>query len=129
MENEVHEPQLELFKTEKNNGKVDLTSTFADNMKLPIHRWYRYTAGFSGPWVRELISTENGQNVLDPFGGSGTVMLESEFAGINSIGIEAHPYVFRIAKAKLSWKIDPQEFKDSARKLLSQAKEKNITKS
>jgi DNA modification methylase len=129
MENEVQEPQLELFKIEKINGKVDLTSTFADNMKLPIHRWYRYTAGFSGPWVRELIDKENGQNVLDPFGGSGTVMLEGEFAGINTIGIEAHPYVYRIAKAKLSWQIDSQEFKNSARNLLSHAKEKKITKS
>ena len=129
MENEVQEPQLELFKTEtKNNGKADLTSTFADNMKLPIHRWYRYTAGFSGPWVRELIESENGQNVLDPFGGSGTVMLEGEYAGINSIGIEAHPYVYRIAKAKLSWQIDPQDFKESAKQLLEKAKSKKIEK-
>ena len=118
MENEVKEPQLELFKTDINNGKADLTSTFADNMKLPIHRWYRYTTGFSGPWVRELIESKNGQNVLDPFSGSGTVLLESEFAGINSIGIEAHPYVYRIAKAKLSWRIEVKDFKEAAKQLL-----------
>ena len=111
MENQVQEVQLELFKIEPNKSKVDLSTTFANNMKLPIHKWYRYTAGFSAVWVRELIEKENGQNVLDPFGGSGTVMIEGEFAGINSIGIEAHPYIYRIANAKLSWQIDINDFK------------------
>ena len=129
MENEVNEPQLELFSIEKKREKADISSTFADNMRLPIHKWFRYTAGFSAAWVRELIEKEDGQNVLDPFGGSGTVLIESEFAGINSIGIEAHPYVFRIAKAKLSWQVDPQEFKDSARKLLERAKKIEISRS
>lgn len=133
MENEVKEPQLELFKVEAHKEKTDLTarrsdSTFADNMKLPIHKWYRYTAGFSANWVRELIKNEDGQNVLDPFGGSGTVMIEGEFAGVNSIGVEAHPYVYRIAKAKLSWQINPQELKDAAKELLENAKKKKILK-
>jgi len=128
MENEVQEPQLELFKVEPIKAKADLTSTFANNMKLPIHRWYRYTAGFSATWVKEVIKAENGQNILDPFGGSGTVMIESEFAQVNSIGIEAHPYVYRIAKAKLNWQQNPQEFKESAKELLKIAINKNITK-
>lgn len=128
MEEERTEPQLELFSIDKTNTKVDLSSTFAASMKLPIHSWYRYTAGFSAAWVRELIRTENPQNVLDPFCGSGTVMLESELAGISSIGIEAHPYVYRIAKAKLSWQINPQEFKDAANRLLNRAKGKKIDK-
>lgn len=128
MENEVQEPQLELFRLETNNGKADLTSTFADNMKLPIHKWYRYTAGFSASWVREVIKQQNGRNVLDPFGGSGTVMIEGEFAGVDSIGVEAHPYVYRIAKAKLTWQIDPQKFKFAAKRLLEKAKGKNIIK-
>jgi len=128
MENQVQEVQLELFKIEPNKSKVDLSTTFANNMKLPIHKWYRYTAGFSAVWVRELIEKENGQNVLDPFGGSGTVMIEGEFAGINSIGIEAHPYIYRIANAKLSWQIDINDFKASAKRLLENAKNKTIDK-
>jgi len=128
MESEVREPQLELFETEASKIKPDLSSTFVNNMKLPVHKWYRYTAGFSAAWVRELIETENGQNILDPFGGSGTVMIESEFAGVSSIGIEAHPYVYRIAKAKMSWHTDPQVFKMCAQNLLKHAKEKKITR-
>lgn len=34
-------------KGENNMSKVDVSSTFKDNMSLPIHRWYRYSAGFS----------------------------------------------------------------------------------
>ncbi len=124
----MREPQLELFETEASKIKPDLSSTFVNNMKLPVHKWYRYTAGFSAAWVRELIETENGQNILDPFGGSGTVMIESEFAGVSSIGIEAHPYVYRIAKAKMSWHTDPQVFKMCAQNLLKHAKEKKITR-
>jgi hypothetical protein len=36
----------------------DLSTTFSDNMKMPIHKWYRYTAGFSADWVSELIQKE-----------------------------------------------------------------------
>ena len=30
------------------NGR---SGAFVDNMALPIHRWYRYSAGFSADWV------------------------------------------------------------------------------
>jgi hypothetical protein len=86
---------LELFPTEiivedKNS------STFVDNMSLSIHKWYRYTAGFSAAWVNQLIRQEkdNGRTrIIDPFTGSGTVLLESEFENVESIGIEAHTYI------------------------------------
>lgn len=126
MANQIHEPQLELFPVSKKDKKPDLSSTFANNMSLPVHRWFRYTAGFSATWIRELIESENRKYILDPFGGSGTVMIESEFAGVNSIGIEAHPYIYRIASAKMTWQINPQKFKDSARQLLEIAKAKQI---
>ena len=31
------------------------TSTFVDDMQLPIHRWFRYSAGFSAEWVKEVV--------------------------------------------------------------------------
>ena len=33
-------------------------STFAGNLSLPIHRWFRYSAGFSASWVKDLIERE-----------------------------------------------------------------------
>jgi hypothetical protein len=36
--------------------KADTSSTFTDNMKLPVHRWFRYSAGFSAQWVESVIT-------------------------------------------------------------------------
>lgn len=79
------------------------SSTFEDNMKLPIHRWYRYTAGFSAAWVAKVIEEEivNGRtHIIDPFVGSGTVALECTMHEVKAFGLESNPYVFKIASAK-----------------------------
>lgn len=105
--------QLELFPVQdKKKAEQDYSSTFSGNMSLPIHKWYRYTAGFSAEWVRQLISQEklNGRkNIIDPFVGSGTVLIESDYQNISSIGIESHPYIYRIAKTKLNWSFSADE--------------------
>ena len=108
----------------------DYSATFADNMKMPIHKWYRYTAGFSAAWVNELIREERKSGrprIIDPFAGSGTVLIESEFAGVESYGVEAHPYIFRIARAKLNWNYPHEKFKQEALALLKVAKGKKVT--
>src|SRR6266849_2931026 len=82
------------------------TSTFISNMKQPVHRWFRYSAGFSADWVKEVITqqgTQSGALLFDPFAGSGTTVLAAQECGVNAVGIEAHPFVLRIARAKLSW--------------------------
>jgi len=100
------------------------SSTFLDNLSLPVHRWFRYSAGFSASWIRRLIQREkdNGRTtILDPFVGSGTVLLESEFCDTKSIGIEAHPFVAKIAQTKLLWREDPIAFRDFAFSILEKA--------
>jgi len=73
--------QLTLFdepSTPSANLNVSQSGTFVDNMSLPVHRWFRYSAGFAAQWVeRVLAEWEIGphQVVLDPFVGSGTVPL------------------------------------------------------
>jgi DNA modification methylase len=122
--------ELDLFPDEV-KVEQDYSATFADNMKMPIHKWYRYTAGFSASWVNQLIRQEraNGRTrIIDPFAGSGTVLLESEFEGVESFGVEAHPYIYRIAKAKLDWNFPADKFKSEALTLLRKAKTKTITK-
>lgn len=84
------------------NGR---SGAFGDNMSLPVHRWYRYSAGFSADWVRSLIHERRsgaGQfSVLDPFAGVGTTLLASEAARVQSWGFETHPFIHRVATAKL----------------------------
>jgi hypothetical protein len=60
-------------------------STFVRNMVLPIHGWYRFSAGFSADWVESLIRSRKelveDLAVLDPFAGVGTAVLAAESAG------------------------------------------------
>lgn len=121
---------LDLF-PEEVSEKQDYSPTFADNMSLPIHKWYRYTAGFSATWVNQLIREQKSlgrTHIIEPFAGSGTVLLECEFENVKGIGIEAHPYIYRIAQAKLNWNHDPEAFRTGALGLLGIAKQLQITK-
>ena len=107
----------------------DTTSTFLDNLSLPVHRWFRYSAGFSAAWVREVIQREKQKGrrrVFDPFVGSGTVALESELCQVESIGVEAHPFVSRIAQAKLHWRESPKDFTTFALSILEEAKKEPV---
>ena len=107
----------------------DTTSTFLDNLSLPVHRWFRYSAGFSAAWVREVIQREKQKGrrrVFDPFVGSGTVALESELCQVESIGVEAHPFVSRIAQAKLHWRESPKDFTTCALSILEEAKKEPV---
>lgn len=101
------------------------SSTFEDNMKLPIHRWYRYTAGFSAAWVSKVIDEEikNGRtHIIDPFVGSGTVAIECTKHPVEAYGLESNPYVYKIASAKLKWNaISTPHIREVAENLLAAA--------
>lgn len=136
MPRKVIHSQLTLFDGQESPAEMagygepkDTTSTFAKNLSQPIHRWFRYSAGFSALWVREVIEREKGngrRRVFDPFAGSGTVVLESERAGIEGIGIEAHPFVARIAQAKMNWRESPKAFTTYALSILEEAKKEKV---
>ena len=109
--------QLQLFDSipesrENTQSRIikERTGTFTDNMKLPIHRWFRYSAGFSAAWVEKVITELEPQTILDPFAGSGTVCVAADKLGVNSYGIEAHPFVYKLAKGKLAWMVNIPEF-------------------
>lgn len=101
------------------------TGAFTDNMKIPVHRWFRYSAGFSAEWVREVVrahmqETHDGA-LFDPFAGSGTSLLAAQSEGLPSAGAEKHPFVARVAKAKLCWNVDVGSFRSVASEILSLA--------
>lgn len=122
---------LDLFEAEQETKEVrpalevvGHTSNFLDNMRLPVHRWFRYTAGFSAEWVKWLLAGRDSSNlrVLDPFVGSGTTCLACDEMGIPSRGIEAHPFVHRVAQAKLSYTTDPERFINKAERAFAFAR-------
>jgi DNA modification methylase len=96
---------LDLFDADKQAKEVrpalnviGHTSTFLDNMRLPIHRWFRYSAGFSAEWVKWLLAERklDEARVIDPFVGSGTTCLACDEMGVASYGLEAHPFIHRV---------------------------------
>jgi 16S rRNA G966 N2-methylase RsmD len=112
--------QLQLFNlvpdvSENTQSRLikERTGTFTDNMKLSIHRWFRYSAGFSADWVEKVITELEPKIILDPFAGSGTVCLAADKLGIKSYGIEAHPFVYRLAKGKIAWAVNIHEFSEA----------------
>lgn len=103
-----YQPTLFDLETEKTldharyNGR---SGAFSDNMSLPVHRWYRYSAGFSADWVRCLIQEHREKSrrcvILDPFCGVATTLLACAAENTTGFGFEVHPFINRVANAKL----------------------------
>jgi len=108
-----HQPKL--FDADDNEHDEVIPSnrmnfgTFKDSLRAPIHSWFTYPAGFSYKAVEEafrLNGIVEGNLVYDPFAGTGTTNVVATQYGIDSIGVEAHPFVHFVAKTKLNWQFE-----------------------
>lgn len=93
-------------------------------MHLPVHRWIRFSAGFSGAWAQSVIedaSSRGETRVFDPFAGSGTTLIAAEDAGVAAFGVEAHPFVYRLARAKLARRSKIEAYREAAKTILAKA--------
>lgn len=108
VETRKYVPQLSLFATKEipgNNEKAGFKDpAFANNKKLPIHRWVPWIAGFSSEFVRGAIDQYMPRKgvILDPFAGVGTSLVEAALAGHRSIGFEINPYAALASRTKLN---------------------------
>jgi hypothetical protein len=105
--------------------KARRSGAFTDNMALPVHRWFRYSAGFSAEWVESVIrnsALSDGEYVFDPFVGSGTSLLAAQQVGTTACGIDSHSFIYRVARAKLLWHYPEKELFDAGIALLDAAK-------
>jgi DNA modification methylase len=120
-------PEITLKKSQETQPAR--SGTFTDNMKLPIHRWFRYSAGFSAKWaISEITRYHDGDflTILDPFAGSATTLLAAESVQVKSIGFENHPFIYRVAKAKLGWNVEVAALRDTYRQVIAIAKTTTI---
>jgi DNA modification methylase len=95
--------------TDMNGIDISRLGTFQDCLRAPVHRWFKYPAGFSyrlvEMFIEELRLTQS-HWILDPFVGSGTVNVIAKRKGVNSVGIEAHPFIHWVARVKCFWEFD-----------------------
>lgn len=99
--------------------------SFKDSLRAPVHRWFTYPAGYSHRLVeRKIRQYRLGRQhwIADPFVGSGTTSVAAKAAGVNSLGVEAHPFVFQVAQAKLRWGQDAGCLAGAARRVTDTAK-------
>src|SRR5437660_3416961 len=83
-----------------------------------VHEWYRFVLSFPPHLVREYLTRFGmGPNncVLDPFCGTGTVLVECKKLGVPSIGVEANPMAHFASRVKVDWTPDPEGLVDHAR--------------
>ena len=92
------------------NGQYSLAlggfsdTAFSDNHKKRMHRWVPWIAGFSGSFVMDVIDdvAPDGRrlNILDPFAGVGTTLVEAVWNGHSAMGFETNPYAALACKLK-----------------------------
>jgi len=99
-----------------------LIGTFKDNTDAPIHRWFRYQAGFSFELVSsflDLFDITEGDEVLDPFAGVGTTVVETKKKGATAHGVEVHPFISWVAEQKTNWDVDISKIREEKKEIQS----------
>ena len=81
--------------------RPDLASLvhWKQNNSAPVHRWYKYREGFSPDLIDALGL---GRRILDPFSGSGSVMVGAAERGLISTGIDVNPLATFVSRVKLT---------------------------
>ncbi len=101
--------------------KTQYTNSAANRLGAedrPVHNWYRFVLSFPPHLVRDYLARfqiRPGHTVLDPFCGTGTVLIECKKQGIDSVGIEAHPLTHMVASVKTNWAPDPESLFSDAK--------------
>jgi len=97
----------------------------AESNKLSIedraaHDWYRFVLSFPPHLVRDYLqrfAIGSDQQVLDPFCGTGTTLVECKKLGVPSIGIEANLMAHFASQVKVDWDVDPDGLIEHANRL------------
>src|SRR5579883_1959590 len=85
-----------------------------------VHEWYRFVLAFPPHLVRDYLErfdANDRQRVLDPFCGTGTVLVECKKQGIPSVGVEANPMAHFASQVKTDWAPDPDTLVEHATRI------------
>lgn len=119
---------IEEYASDGNGQEVqpERLGTFQDSLRAPVHRWFKYPAGYSYKLVEVFIEDNqlDGTSwLLDPFVGCGTTAVVAKQRGVNCVGIEAHPFVHWVAQIKCFWEYNLSSLRTNMNTLLSHLQE------
>ena len=81
-------------------------TAFAGNRDRALHRWVPWIAGFSGSFVAGVLDAvrrpRRRLQVLDPFAGVGTTLVEALAQGDDAIGYEINPFAALACRVKIA---------------------------
>jgi DNA modification methylase len=92
----------------------------------PFHDWYRFVLSFPPHLVRDYLEKfqiDSGHQVLDPFSGTGTTVVECKKRGIPSVGVEANVMAWFAGEVKVDWTPDPDKLLADSRTVAEAALE------
>src|SRR5260370_35275814 len=98
------------------NVNSDINKLYPEDRS--IHEWYRFVLSFPPHLVRQYLEQfgiTHEQRVLDPFCGTGTVLVECKKLAIPGVGIEANPMAHFASQVKVDWNVHPDHLMEHAR--------------
>lgn len=92
------------FNTWVGSRTVPSVSSNVGSGELPFQSWRNFKEAFAPEIIERAIreTPTDVKRVLDPFGGSGTSAITSQFLGVKPITIEVNPYLADLIEAKLT---------------------------
>jgi SAM-dependent methyltransferase len=109
----------------KRDANNDINKLYPEDRS--IHEWYQFVLSFPPHLVRAYLNqfgVTQEQRVLDPFCGTGTVLVECKKLGIPGVGIEANPMAFLASSVKTDWSVSPDRLLEHGRHVAAIATER-----
>jgi DNA modification methylase len=84
--------------------EVSSLGTNDGSLPLPFQKWHKFKEAFAPELIAQAVQQSRipVHNCYDPFGGSGTTALSSQFLGIDSETVEINPFLADVIRAKLA---------------------------
>lgn len=93
------------IKRASGDGAVSMKAITKQATRYSAHGLHEYRGKFNPQIVRataNILGLKPGSLILDPFCGSGTVLLEAAHLGLDAAGFDLHPLAVEIANAKVT---------------------------